>query len=67
MAELPNVAALAKSALRRKVQQILDDTEDARKEATGPTDVGSSPNPTLPPVPTVPVAQEEEEVLASAV
>lgn len=70
MAELnepPDVASLAKSALRQKVQRILDDTKAAREEATGPTDVGSSPHPTLPPVPLDPVAQQEEEELASAV
>tara|TARA_R100000808_G_scaffold12202_1_gene30623 strand:+ start:1805 stop:2017 length:213 start_codon:yes stop_codon:yes gene_type:complete len=65
--ELPNVAALAKSALRQKVQRILDETRGAGQEATSPVDVGGTPHPTLPPVPLDPVAQQEEEELASAV
>lgn len=70
MAELnesPDVASLAKSVLRQKVQRILDDVKSAREEATGPVGVGGSPHPTPPPVPLTPGIQEEEEELSSAV
>lgn len=62
---LPDVASLAKSALRRKIQRILDETKGAGQEATNPVEVGGSPHPTLPPVPQIPVAQEEEELTSA--
>jgi|TARA_R110002020_G_scaffold311495_1_gene527100 hypothetical protein len=64
---LPDVASLAKSALRQKIQRILAETKGAGQEATNPVEMGGSPHPTPPPVPLVPVAQEEEEELSRAV
>ena len=54
MADL-TVADLAKDNLRQRIAEILKNTRDATREATGlPTAVGASPLP-------VPVIKEEEE------